>query len=104
MMDTYTKGSDGLPTITKTTVGALDYSFDWSLWLGAVDDEIASFEVTAQNGLTVTGATQEQGIVTAWVSGGAHGQSYLVTCKITTASTPPRIDSRAIRIQAIFAK
>lgn len=103
-METFFIDSDGLPAIKKTVPGKLDYSFDWTDWLTEAADEIASYEIAAHNGLTVESHARAGSVVTVVVSGGVHGQSYLVTCKITTASTPARIESRSIRLHVVFTR
>jgi len=63
----------------------LDYTFDWSNWL---DDEetITDYDVSVPMGLTkgTTFLTNSRA-VTVWISGGALGQTYRVTCGIKTS-------------------
>lgn len=87
--------------ITKTPGDArLDYIFSWDDWLAEGGDSIASYEITAADGLTVEshqkiGSTK----VRAWISGGQEGRNYDVVCEITTDSSPARIDERTIRLK-----
>lgn len=73
----------------------LDYQFDWSAWLPE-GDTISEANVTADEGLEVSQLSHAGGKVTAWVSGGVVGRTYLLTCSITTAGG--RKDERTIRI------
>lgn len=81
------------------TPGAmLDVYWDWSAWLGT--DTIASFTVTATNGLSLSSVAQNAGKVVAWVSPAASvpdGTTYTAVCGIVTNSTPARVDSRVIK-------
>lgn len=91
--------NDGLPTIEKVSTSRLDYSFNFQRWLAAVSDSIVSFVISADEGITIDESFEVQGIVTAFMLGGDIGQSYTVTCKITTLDE--RIDSRSMVIQVI---
>lgn len=74
---------------------SLDVTWDWSAWLGT--DSIASFTVNAPVGFALSSITQAGGKVTAWVSPvglPALGTVFIATCAITTANSPPRVDSR----------
>ncbi len=90
----------------------LDWSFNWNVanddyetWLG--DNEIITeYEVTIdpveEGGLTVSLIGEVNGIVTAWLTGGILGKTYLVTCKIKTSNDPARIDSRSLKIKILI--
>lgn len=76
-----------LETFQKNPYDVIDYDFDFGNWLASRGgDSIAAFSVTGQSGLTV-GTTQLLGtsIVRAFIGGGTSGQSYQVSCQITTA-------------------
>ena len=62
----------------------LDYTFDWSTWLGA--DTIASDVVTVDAGLTKDSDSNTTTAVTVWLSGGTAGTAYKVSSKVTTAA------------------
>ena len=79
----------------KDPNAVLDYQWDWSSWLPS-DDAIASATITADAGLTVNSSSNTESTATAWLSGGADGQSYRVTCRIVTADG--RTDDRTITI------
>lgn len=85
----------------------LDYPFDWrpksngngdSDWL-APDEEIVSYVITADEGITIISDSQNNGIVTVWLSGGEMGKWYDVACKITTSAG--RTDKRTVHIGAV---
>lgn len=81
-------------TFVKDPDAVLDYEWDWSAWLGA--DTIADHTVVAAAGLTVDSSTATSTAVTAWLSGGSVGASYLVTCHVVTAAG--REDDRSLQI------
>lgn len=102
MTDTYIVNKEGLNVIEKTPGGKLDYPFDWTQWLDDVGDTIVDKEVTVQDGIVLESSSiSASKKVIAWISGGEVGKTYWVTCKITTASVPPRIDERTIYIKII---
>jgi hypothetical protein len=89
-------------TFVKDPNSTLDYRFDWADFLEADSDTIDTSEIIAD-----TGTVEEPGIVvdsdehdttsaTVWLSGGAVGETYAVTNRITTAGG--RTDDRTIRI------
>lgn len=99
MSDTYVTNSAGKPSIAKDMNATLDYTFDWSLWLGidTITSEVSSV-VGDDNALTIGSPADSHTTtaVTVWAKGGTNGQTYLVTCKITT--TAGRVDERTIAI------
>lgn len=84
----------------KDPDAVLDYKFDWSGWL-ASGETIVSKEISASDGLSVSSSsiTDDDTSVTVWLSGGTAGVWYDVTCRITTSSSPARIDDRTIQIE-----
>jgi hypothetical protein len=95
----------------KDPQAILDYKFDWASntngggadiddWLAA-GETIASFVMTADAGITVesSSSTDTNTSVTVWLSGGQVGKTYEVACRITTTSTPARVDERTIAIE-----
>ena len=76
---------------------ALDYSFDWSAWLTAESDTISTYTVTVPAGLTLDSDSETSGVVTAWISGGTAGTTYLVVCEIVTSGA--RTDQRTITLR-----
>lgn len=102
MVETY-------PTYKKDPQSTLDFAFDWkpltngqsgavSDWL-ASGEGIASHTITAQAGMTVDASAEANGIVTVWLSGGTSNTDYLITCQITTDSSPARVDERSIVVE-----
>ena len=87
-------------TIKKSTTAVLDYKFDWSAWLGA-GEGIATRSVTASAGLTIDSDSADSTGVEVWLSGGAAGCSYELTCEITTNSIPARTDQRSVTVQVV---
>lgn len=71
----------------------LDYSRDWTDWLGATDT-IATASWT-KSGSIVIGTSQVDPtgkVATVWISGGTAGEKCSLTCHITT--TEGRQDDR----------
>jgi len=94
--------------LTKDPNATLDYSFDWRAltngsgrknWL-AVGEGIASYVLTATTGITVASQSlvNSASTVMASIGGGTVGETYTISCKITTDSVPPRIEKRSISI------
>lgn len=89
----------GRTTIDKDPGATLDYRIDWTDFLLAEGDRIASVVVTA-TGVTVVGTPSTDGtVVTVWVSGGTLNQPATLTCTITTDSTPARIEPMTIQFK-----
>jgi len=82
-------------TYTKDPGATLDYTIDFTAWLGS--DTIATALVTTPAGLTEASESNTTTKVTVWLSGGTVGQSYTVTCRITT--TAGRVDERSLLIR-----
>lgn len=70
----------------------LDYTVDWSDWLGV--DTIASVTWTVPAGIVKASQAETTTKATAWISGGTAATEYAVACKITTAGG--RTDERTI--------
>ncbi|PQM45213.1 hypothetical protein C1Y40_04639 [Mycobacterium talmoniae] len=82
----------------KDPSATLDYTVDWSAWMPS-GDTIKTAAWTATTGLTVASspaASTTATTATTFVSGGTAGQSYTLTCEITT--TAGRTDSRSMTI------
>ena len=102
MTDTYVitgSGTSAKATIVKDPDAVLDYTFDWTEWLDALADTLADHQVIAEAGLTLETSSIVGKKVVAWLSGGTEGTTYRVTCRVTTASSPPRIDDRSIFVK-----
>lgn len=79
----------------------LDFQFDWSDWLDDDSSEAIALSVITidpSGELTATTPAVNSGVVTFWLSGGVATKRYIVSCKITTNSSPTREDERSITI------
>lgn len=83
--------------VTKDDNEVKDWTLDWSKEL-ATGDTIASSTWSAPAGLTVVTDTKTTTTTTVWLSGGTVGQRYIVVNTITTASSPARVEERAIEV------
>jgi len=72
-----------IPTYTKDPQAKLDFSIDWSDWLGA--DTIATSTWTVPTGITTVTSSNTTTTATLWLSGGTLGQRYLCTNHVITA-------------------
>ena len=91
------------PWIEKDPEATLDFDVDWSVafnsWLAG--DTIASVAWTVEAGLTKAAESNSTTVAKVWLSGGTAGTTYAVTCRITTASTPARVDVRTFRVRVV---
>ncbi len=69
----------------KDANATLDYVFDWEAFVDADVDTIASADVIAPAGLTVTGTTITTSTVRVFVAGGVEGTTYPIVNRIATA-------------------
>ena len=88
-------------SMKKDPDATLDYSLDWSAWLG--DDTIHTSQwivepISATNPLTVVGSSMTDKTATVWVAGGEYGV-YKLTNRITTMGG--RTDDRTIIIRVL---
>lgn len=79
----------------KDPQATLDYSFDWTDWLGT-GETISSTSWTVPAGLTKVSEVATSYISTCRISGGVLGTSYTVTCQITT--NLGEIDQRSLQL------
>jgi hypothetical protein len=85
----------------KSPASTLDYEFDWTNWMPATDT-ISSVTFTASTGLTVASSPAPSHTTltaTAWLTGGTAGQTYTLSCTITTAAG--RIDQRTQNVNVV---
>jgi hypothetical protein len=88
------------PRKEKVAAEQLDYVIDWSDWL-AEGDSISSQTITVTGTDAVLDAFQNSHDGTAstiWLRNGTAGGTYVVSCRVTTGSTPARIGERAFEI------
>lgn len=83
------------PRFIKDPSGTLDYSVDWTDWLGA--DTIDSSSWTVPSGLVLGTSIAGTAVATAWIGGGTVGNSYYLTNQIVTAAG--RVDERSLIIK-----
>lgn len=83
--------SAGRPVYTKDPDAVLDYSYDWTAWLGT--DTISALSVIG-SGVVIDESSHADGVATAWVSGGTLNAKATVTFRVTTAAG--RVDDRSI--------
>ena len=84
------------PRSSKDGDSTVDYSFNWTPWLADVVDSISTHEILLSDGLVNQGSSVVGGKVTVFVSGGAPSKRESITCRITTISSPPRVEDRTI--------
>lgn len=85
------------PSGVKDPDATLDITFDWSQILADMgNDTIASTLFILGGGLTEAGTVPAGALQSVLVSAGSIGTEATITCRITTASVPPRIDDRTV--------
>lgn len=77
-----------LKTFQKDADEVLDFSIDWSQWLGS--DTIVSSTWTVPSGLTKDSTTNDTTSATVVVSGGTDGVTYNLVNRIITANGQTR--------------
>lgn len=88
----------------KDPDAVLDYTMSWADWLAtgetvaASDWLISGPDAALTKGTASYSQSNSTTAATVWLIGGTLNQTYLVTNRITTNSTPPRIDDRTIRV------
>ena len=88
--------------IEKDSDAVLDWKFDWTSWL-STSETITSYTMTVDAGLTKDSAsiTDSGKSVTVWLSGGTVNTRYVVSCLITTSTTPARTDERSVTFKIV---
>lgn len=79
----------------KDPSARLDYAIDWSGWLEGTET-ITDSTWTSPDGLPTETPSLSGGRAIVWVTGGAAGQTYRLTNRVTTSSG--RIDERTLTI------
>ena len=85
-----------MTTFTKDPDAVLDYSIDWSKWLAGDQIQTSDWSVSG-TGLQASDESNTTTRATVWLSGGALGQSYTVTNRITTSGG--RTDDRSFTVK-----
>lgn len=84
--------------VIKDPDAVLDYSVDWSSWLGADEIATSTWEITGTDSdLTVDTDSNTTTATTVWLSGGTLWCEYEVVNRITT--TDGRTDDRTISVR-----
>lgn len=94
-----TNGNSG-PVGSKDPNATIDIRFEWAAWLadiGAVP--LANISFILGGGLTSEGVVPDATGGTIFVAGGTVGVNGTVTCRVTTATEPARIDDRTATLQ-----
>lgn len=84
------------PSGPKDPDSTIDVSFDWRKYLADISDAVVSHVIELGDGLEDEGSQTTDGITTVFISGGVEPGKLPVTCRVTTASTPARIEDRTI--------
>lgn len=74
-----------LGRFTQQSAEVLDYDVDFTEWFSNRTDAPATFVVTADAGVTVSGS-RGGNVVRVTISGGTNGQRYKVTVRLTTTA------------------
>lgn len=82
-------------TFTKDPNATLDYEIDWAAWLDG--DTISTSTWIVPSGITDGTKSNTSTTTTIWLSGGAAGERYRITNRITTAGG--RTDDRSITVR-----
>ena len=69
---------------TKHPAETIDYDVDFSAWLAARADTVASFTVESDNGLQIVSSALLVGKVRTFVAGGLNGRAYSVATTLVT--------------------
>jgi hypothetical protein len=80
--------------IVKDPTAVLDYTIDWSAWLGT--DTLAAIVWTIPTGLAAGAAANTTTTATQWMGACTLGATYTVTNHVTSAGG--RQDSRSFRV------
>jgi hypothetical protein len=84
------------PRGLKDPNSTIDISIDWTDWLADCQDTAATFSWTQDNGVTKVDQGNTAGLATVFLSLGNLSTVAAITCRMTTASTPPRTEDRTI--------
>lgn len=99
-MTTFDTRNPNAPTIPKDVGAVLDYTWDWSAWLGV--DTVSTYQVTGDSTLIISNVNHAAGKVTAFIGGGGGDPEGIVrraTCKVVTAGG--RTDYRSIYLRIV---
>lgn len=83
-------------SFTHDPQAILDYHIDLTNWL-PTGDTVASCSWTVPTGLTKESESNSTTVCSVWISGGAAGTTYTVTCHFVTSQG--REDDRSIELE-----
>ena len=86
-------------TFIKDPDSQLDYDVDFTAWLAPIVDTITSVAWIVPAGLTNVAVSNTTLVAKIYLGGGTLGQTYKVTCRITTAAAQPRIKDKSFYIR-----
>lgn len=86
-----------MKAFVKDPAAVLDYSLDWGPWLSA--DTISNSSWVVESGISIESGSEVFDTTTTglFISGGVHGENYLVTNQIIT--TGGKTDERSFQIK-----
>ncbi len=76
------KKVSGVPTIKKPIGATLDYTIDWTDWLGTDTILSTAWEITGS--ITTALNTRTATTATIWLAGGTLDETCSIKCTITT--------------------
>jgi hypothetical protein len=76
----------------------LDYTIDWTEFLAGDTIDSVAWVAPEGSAIEIIQEADDGKRTVVWVKGGTSGERYLITCTITSASTPPRIATRAFKL------
>lgn len=76
-----------LGCFSKQSSEVLDYDVDFTEWFGNRLDTPESYEVEAEDGITIEYSELSGNIVKVILSGGEDFETYKITVKLTTTAT-----------------
>lgn len=80
----------------KDPSAQLDYLINWEAWLNG--DTIVNSSWIVPSGINLVDQSFTDQNTTIWLSGGTLGRRYKITNRITTNTSPARVDDRSIII------
>lgn len=83
------------PVGKKDPDATIDITFDWADVLTDIADTISAVQFVLSGGIANAGSFAVGALATVFVSGGSTAEVG-ITCRITTTSTPPRIEDRTV--------
>ena len=84
-------------TFVKDPDDVLDYKINWATWLDS--DTLSSATWTVPSGITKDSQSNTTTTATIWLSSGAAGQTYEITCRGVTAGGRTKDWTIGIRVK-----